>query len=269
MSKLLFEHLEEVREEIRRARHLLLGLDFDGTLAPIVPHPSEAQMPEETHSVLRLLASEPDTTVAIVSGRALSDLVPRTGVDAIFAGNHGLEISGRGFEFRHAKAAGLQNTLHQICVHIGEQLAEIPGSLVEDKGLTATVHLRNVPESARAGIGSIVECATRSHLKNFELRPGKMTIEILPRVSWNKGAGMLWLRDQLKKKLARKEKTGGLSVCYIGDDVTDEDVFRATDGITVHVGSDRPTAARFTVGDPDGVAAFLQWLVTEAKSPVI
>jgi trehalose 6-phosphate phosphatase len=268
VSTLLFEHLAEVREEIRTARHLLLGLDFDGTLAPIVPHPADARMPEDTRLIVEALTARSDTTVAVVSGRALADLAPRTGVDAIFAGNHGLEISGRGFEFRHPKAASLQRTLHEICERIRDRLMEIPGSLVEDKGLTATVHLRNVPDSAGDQVRASVECETRSHTREFELRPGKMTLEILPRVSWNKGAGMLWLRDQLKRKLARREKATGLAVCYIGDDVTDEDVFRAMHGITVHVGSGRPTAARFSVDDPCEVTEFLKWLIADS-SPAI
>jgi trehalose 6-phosphate phosphatase len=265
LSEPLFEHLAEVREEIRTARHLLLGLDFDGTLAPIVPHPPDALMPEDTRAAVEALAARSDTSVAVVSGRALADLAPRMGLEAIFAGNHGLEISGKGFEFRHPKAEALQRSLHEICELIRERLREIPGSLVEDKGLTATVHLRNVPDSARGQIHSTVECKTRAHSKEFELRAGKMTIEILPRVSWNKGAGMLWLRDQLKKKISRTAKTSGLAVCYIGDDVTDEDVFRAMHGITVHVGAGRQTAARFRVDDPSEVTEFLKWLITDSS----
>ena len=268
MSRFLFDHLAEIREEIRSARHLLLGLDFDGTLAPIVAHPALAQMPEETRSVVASLASRANTTVAVVSGRALIDLAARTGVDAIFAGNHGLEISGRGFEFRHPKAEALKVILDQICNDLSERMDEIPGSLVENKGLTATVHFRNVTDSRRDQVAAIVSEVAGSCADKFELRSGKMTIEILPRVSWNKGAGMLWLRDRLKRRLAREDRTGGLLVCYIGDDVTDEDVFRATRGITVHVGCGGPTAARFTVRDPGEVAEFLQWLNIETQDSV-
>src|SRR5580658_1893191 len=85
LTRPLFEHLAEVAGEIGAARHLLLGLDFDGTLAPIVSHPEGAVMPEPTRSILRRLAARPDMTVAIVSGRAMPDLARRMDLDVILA----------------------------------------------------------------------------------------------------------------------------------------------------------------------------------------
>jgi trehalose 6-phosphate phosphatase len=86
-------------EVLRQARDdaggLLVGLDFDGTLAPIVPIPDDAQMPEHTRSIIERLASRSDTRVAIVSGRGLADLRSRVPLaNVYFAGNHGLEIEG-------------------------------------------------------------------------------------------------------------------------------------------------------------------------------
>jgi len=87
--------LAEIRERVREAVALSLFLDFDGTLAPIVNDPGDARLAPGVRKRLEALAARNDTLVAIVSGRALADLRPRVGIaSAIYAGNHGLEISG-------------------------------------------------------------------------------------------------------------------------------------------------------------------------------
>ena len=82
----------------RRAHgRLLLALDFDGTLAPIVPHPEDATILPAAGHALRRLADRDDTMVAIVSGRGLDDVRARVREDGVFfAGNHGFEIEGPG-----------------------------------------------------------------------------------------------------------------------------------------------------------------------------
>jgi trehalose 6-phosphate phosphatase len=241
-------------------RHLLLGLDFDGTLAPIVPHPEDAQISQNTSAALEPLTSRQDVTVALVSGRALADLKTRINLDAIFAGNHGLEISGLGCDFLHPEAAAAQSDLQQLCDEIKARLAGIRGTLVEDKGLTAAVHTRNVADRDRNRVATVVSVVVSPHRHKFELREGKEIIEIRPRITWNKGAAMAWLRTRLEESLSKSKVSGKFSVCYIGDDATDEDVFKIIAGITIRVGTDCSTAARFMVNGPDEVTAFLYWL---------
>jgi trehalose 6-phosphate phosphatase len=261
-QRLLFDHLPEIAQEISAARHLLLGLDFDGTLAPIVPHPEDAEIPPYTSTALEFLTSRPDVTVALISGRALADLKTRINLDAIFAGNHGLEISGRGFDFHHPEAAAAQSDLHQICDEIKTRLTGIRGTLVEDKGLTATVHTRNVADRDQYQVVAVVSAVVNTRRDKFDLREGKKTIEILPHTAWNKGAAMAWLRTRLEESRSKPGNSGELSVCYVGDDATDEDVFNIIDGITIRVGVDSSTAARFMVNDPEEVTAFLYWLLS-------
>jgi trehalose 6-phosphate phosphatase len=255
MAQPLFQQLKTVHRELRAARHVLLGLDFDGTLAPLVSQPGDARIPDDTRAVLEPLASMPGVTLAIISGRALSDVIARTGIDAIYAGNHGFEIRGQGFEFHHPRIPEWQQGIHRLCLDIRQHLAAVPGALVEDKGITATVHFRNVAESETEKLHSIVRNLAATYETEFELRDGKKSIEIRPRVSWNKGSAVLWLRDRLTQSGREQPVT-----CYIGDDETDEDVFRAVEGITIRVGSSSPTAARFYVNDPEEVKAFLIWL---------
>jgi trehalose 6-phosphate phosphatase len=124
---------------------MLVGLDFDGTLAPIVPHPDDAALPEATREVLAALARRADTRVALVSGRSLADLRQRVDVaDAHYAGNHGMEIDGPGVERLHPGAAAARTVLTEVARDLSGHLADVDGVVVEDKGLTLSMHYRRV-----------------------------------------------------------------------------------------------------------------------------
>ena len=258
MAEPLLERLPEVASEIGAASHLLLCLDFDGTLAPIVPNPADARMPGETRAALGQLMSQPGVTVAVVSGRAAGNLQILVGLNVILAGNHGLEIINSNTCWRHPIAAGLQPVLHEICGELVAGVAEIRGVLVEDKGLTASLHYRNAASADVPLISEALTTVVAPHDDCFFVRNGKKVFEILPRVRWDKGSAVLRILECLRKT-CRSE----LTVCYIGDDTTDEHAFRQLPGaITVRVGKNCPTIARFRVRDPVSVARFLHWLRT-------
>jgi trehalose 6-phosphate phosphatase len=256
MTEPLLDRLPEVAGEIGGASHFLLCLDFDGTLAPIVPDPADAHMPGETRAVLEQLASQPGVTAAIVSGRAAGDLQARVGRNVILAGNHGLEIIEGNTRWRHPAAERLQPLLHEICGELVARAGEIPGALIEDKGLTASFHYRNVASSDVPLISEILNAVVSQYNDSFFVRSGNKIYEIVPRVQWDKGSAILRILEHL-----RKTYRGEIAVCYIGDDTTDECAFRQLPGaITVRVGEDSPTAARFRVPDPAHVTTFLHWV---------
>src|SRR5258706_4856935 len=93
---------------------LLLLLDFDGTLSPIVKNPRRASLPQATRRVLTDLARRPGVAVAIVSGRRIEDLRALVGLPVIYAGNHGLRIEGPGFRFLAPGAGDNLAELHQL-----------------------------------------------------------------------------------------------------------------------------------------------------------
>lgn len=263
MAEPLFGRLAEVAAEIRAAPHFLLCLDFDGTLAPIVPLPADAVIPHATRAILEALACRPDMTLAVVSGRELRDLQSRVGLDLILAGNHGLEIREDGVDVRHPQAAKWQSTVHEMCGELHSAIHEIRGALVEDKGLSASVHYRNVAEVDVEKVSELVRAVVEPNLNHFRIRHGKKVLEILPRVHWNKGSAILWIQERL-----RREKRQEISVCYIGDDATDEAAFREmTSGITVRVGN-CPTGARFSVRNTREVYEFLRWLSSLETRPL-
>src|SRR5450432_2088117 len=121
--------LAKIRERLRGGCPLSLFLDFDGTLAPIVNDPGDACLGPDVRRILEALAARDDTLVAVISGRALADLRPRVGIaNAIYAGNHGLEISGpeiggKPVCFVEPCALARREPLRQICDNLTAALA--------------------------------------------------------------------------------------------------------------------------------------------------
>lgn len=254
----LMDNLPEISRRIDRAGHILLGLDFDGTLAPICSHPEDAFLAEPVREVLARLARLPRVTVMIVSGRGLADVASRVGLpQLLYAGNHGMEIQGHRFDFLEPTAAALIDRLQEITSRLEAQLSEVPGALVEPKRLTASVHYRNVAPELWDVIEGLVREALEPDPDRFVLSSGNRVWEIRPSVDWHKGQALDWTLRHIGG-----EPPGLLF--YLGDDRTDEDAFeRFPDEITVKIGDrSAPTAARFQLPDPAAVRSFLEWLAS-------
>ena len=243
----------KIQERVRDAGFLSLFLDFDGTLTPIVADPAEARLDPRVRGTLQSQAVRDDTLLAFVSGRALDDLRPRVGIErAVYAGNHGLEITGRNVAFVEPSALAKRELLNQIVDQLTAALRHIPGALVENKNLTASVHYRRAARHA-AAITEIVQAALAPHVSFFRLNRGKMVLEIVPLTSCDKGSAVSWINAQLGM--------AGAPSIYIGDDRTDEDAFSHLRGeITIQVGRNKKTSARYFVADPTEVHSFLEWL---------
>lgn len=252
MARPLFEHLDELRARVGPAPLILLFLDFDGTLAPIVKSPGLAALPAETRDVLAGLVARDEFEIVVISGRALDDVRRRVDMEGVTcAGNHGLEISGRGLSYVEPVSRARQPALAALAQELETKLHAIRGVEIEDKGLSASIHFRQAPE-AQSEVRRIVENALAAN-DLFCLREGKMILEILPCVPWRKDAAVTWIRRM-------PGFDHGLPI-GIGDDGTDEDVFSATaDGISVRVGETANTTARYFVRDTDDVRSFLVWL---------
>lgn len=258
---LLNEGLAEIQPAVTQAAHLSVFLDFDGTLASIVDDPSKAELDRGARRLLKDVASRTDVMVAVISGRALSDLQTRVGLkQLVYAGNHGLEICGPGLRFVEPFAAARQQLLARISSCLKETLSGIPGVRVEYKGLTTSVHYRQAPPANARDIERIVEVVVAPSVSPFFLDAGQMVLEIMPRNEWHKGAAVCWINS-------RTAGRGALSI-YIGAERTSETAFRQlSDGITVCVGEALWTSARFYLPDPGGVREFLAWLIKNRHRP--
>ena len=249
-----------VSRQLANAGHVLLLLDYDGTLAPIAPRPDLATLPPAARQALLRLARRERYTLGLVSGRGLADLTEMVGLPGlIYAGNHGLEIRGQEPElnFIHPEAARLRPELAALLVGLGERLAGYDGVLVEGKGLTLSVHYRLTPEELRgavhAGFDAVVAPARAAG--RVRVTRGKEVLEVRPNVAWDKGRAIA--------RIAESFPAGTLAV-FFGDDLTDEDGFAAVhalEGISVFVGAARqPTQAQYRLDSPQEVAETLSLL---------
>lgn len=250
-TRSVFEELDAVRALVAARDCLAVLADFDGTLAPIADHPEAVSLPPLTRAYLARLARRfPRCLVAVVSGRGLPDLKERVGLQNImYVGNHGFELAGPGWASERREAREVRDLLSACCQALRQRLRGVRGALVEDKGLTASVHYRLVRRDQVEEVRQVVlEEVGRLPPGRLVIRRGKMVLEIRPAVDWHKGQAATWLLEHVVGKDWRDR----CAVLYAGDDRTDEDAFMtfADGGITVKVGTGPyPTAARYSVRD--------------------
>jgi trehalose-phosphatase len=254
MLKPLLQSLAEVDERIQTAGRVALFLDFDGTLTPIVDDPAAAHLSVGVRDTLRRIAGQDSVVTAVISGRAVEDVYVRIRLDGvIYGGNHGLEIFGRGLRFVEPEADARRGQLRRLTEAVAEELGHIAGVLVEDKGLTTSIHFRQAGERDVPAIENAVRSIVAAAGNLFRVTTGRKVFEIVPRTGWHKGAAAQWILAHLNDS--------ELLPIYLGDDNSDEDAFAVlADGVTVRVGGPPATCARYRVPGPAEVYQFLLWL---------
>ena len=237
-----------------------LFLDYDGTLTPIVERPELAELSEGMRGVLQRMAAL--CTLSVISGRDLQDVRARVGVRGIwYAGSHGFDIAGPGGAGHAPEAArAALPQLDEVEAELRERLQDVSGVLLERKRFGLAVHTRMVESGRENEVEAAVDQAL-VHRKLLRKGRGKKVFELLPDIDWDKGAALNWLRKALN--LGDETRT-----LYVGDDVTDEDAFRVLEdrgiGIVVTEAA-RPTAARYSLGNPRQVEQFLDALAVRLE----
>jgi trehalose-phosphatase len=254
-------------DEKLKAKHAFLFLDYDGTLIPIVATPQQAVIPRSTKTLLEKFSKNQKYKIAIISGRALKDIKEKVGLkNVIYVGNHGAEIEGPKIKFESPISPRCRAILEHIKTDLEKKLSSIKGTILEDKGLSLSVHFRLVDKSQIPQVKAIVhECAilylVRSKIK---IKSGKMVLEIRLPLEWDKGKVVLWLLA--RQKFAISEKS--FIPIYIGDDKTDEDAFKAlkNKGLTIFVGEPKPSHARYYLKNSREVTQFLERILDLKKA---
>jgi len=259
-TRWLRDYLGEIADRVIPRARLAVVLDFDGTLAPIVSAPERAALPDRVRAALQRLVRMPHVTLAIVSGRGLDDIRARVGIDGlIYAGNHGLEMASSRWRWSHPEAERLRPRVAEAVRGLRTRVEAVPGAIVEDKGLTISVHFRQTPHPLVETVR--VSAYEEAERRGLVVRAGKRVYELRPPVTWDKGAAVRWMLD----REFGTDWPQRAAVIYAGDDRTDEDAFVALPdpAITVKVGPGiQPTAAAFAVRDVEEMVQFL-WTLAE------
>jgi len=250
-----FSHFPEISKKISLAKGLVIFLDFDGTLAELTSFPGNAKIKSDIKKNLQHQAQKKNITLAIVSGRALKDLKNKVGLkNIIYSGNHGLEweINNKLF------FTNLPHTFIQSIPKIKQQLRQLakqfPGAFIEDKKLTIAFHYRRVAAAKQKLVKALAKKILASAAKNktLEIIESKKTLDIRPQANWTKGHVVSHLHKLLGPK--------SLGI-YIGDDVTDEDAFKALkNGLSVRVGKKRKSSAKYFIKNVNQVPKLLSFI---------
>ncbi|KAG6531423.1 hypothetical protein ZIOFF_005229 [Zingiber officinale] len=228
-----------------KGKQIVMFLDYDGTLSPIVEDPDSAFMSNAMRKAVREVAR--DFPTAIVSGRCLDKVVDFVKLaELYYAGSHGMDIKGPE-KSRHAK----------VYKTLLDRTKSTPGVKVENNKFCASVHFRCVDEkvryhftSATSNWGSLID-QVRSVLKEYprlRLTQGRKVLEIRPTIKWDKGKALEFLLESL-----------GFANCkdvmpiYIGDDHTDEDAFKVGEGLL-------DPASRVEASTSEGSIESVDWI---------
>lgn len=259
----IFKNLDEIIDRIKAYTNVIVLFDYDGTLTPIVDIPEKAFLNNERRKILRELSKKKRFSIGIISGRALSDIKSRVSIDnIIYAGNHGLEIEGPSLAFIHPLTDEVKSTIRIINAVLNKTMGAIKGTIVEDKGLTLSVHYRQVKDDKKQNeVKTVFEKVTgvANMLGKINITSGKKIYEVRPPINWHKGKAV-----ELIIKDYQKGKQNPL-VIYAGDDLTDEDAFKALkkfEGISIYIGAVNPeSSADYYLKSPDELYKFIEKLL--------
>ncbi|NGP52653.1 trehalose-phosphatase [Thioalkalivibrio sp. XN8] len=237
-------------------RRWALFLDVDGTLVDIERHPDEVRAEPELRRSLATTARALDGALALVSGRSIAS------IDRIFAplclpaaGLHGLER--RDADGRVHYPAGYADRIAAARAELVGFVQSAPGLLLEDKGAALALHYRNAPALA-AECERHMALAEQAAGTDFHVQRGKMVLELKPS-GQDKGTAILAFLEEAP--------FAGRRPVFVGDDLTDEDGFRAVNaraGLSIRVGPPRDGSAAHIVATD--VAAVRDWLNASTES---
>ncbi|PSS36701.1 Trehalose-phosphate phosphatase [Actinidia chinensis var. chinensis] len=222
----------EMFEQITKAskgKQIVMFLDYDGTLSPIVEDPDRAFMSDAMRAAVRKLARYFPT--AIVSGRCRDKVYSFVRLaELYYAGSHGMDIKGpsKGSKYENGAhqavlfqpASEFVPMINEVYKALLEKTKSTPGAKVEHNKFCVSVHFRCVDEKKWSELALQVRSVLKVYPK-LRLTQGRKVLEIRPTIKWDKGKALEFLLESL-----------GFANCtdvfpvYIGDDRTDEDAFK-------------------------------------------
>ncbi|CAK0746343.1 putative trehalose-phosphate phosphatase [Gammaproteobacteria bacterium] len=238
---------------IENRRHWALFLDIDGTLIDIAQTPDSVIISATLPALLSVLRQALDGALALISGRALTD------IDRMFSGQ--FDAAGtHGIEWRHAGTT-IPNDRHRheaitnIVPLIEERAYHLPGLLIEKKSQSLALHYRQNPE-LKPDAWSLAEYAMRELGEDFRLLAGHSVVEIIA-ADADKGKA-------IERFMAIPPYIGRIPI-FAGDDVTDESGFQVInrmEGISIKIGNPPSLLAQFHISSPSELKVWLAAVAT-------
>ncbi|HEY8609556.1 MAG TPA: trehalose-phosphatase [Noviherbaspirillum sp.] len=230
---------------------LLCAFDFDGTLAPLVPVPDDAHLPDGIRD--RLLQLAECAPLAIITGRGIDDIRPRLGfAPAFLVGNHGLEGVPGWEQLTAAHADACRAWLDRL----RSSLPQIDdGLLLEDKRYSLSVHYREAADPLLAA--RRLEELFETLAPKPRVVAGKFVYNLLAEDRCHKGSALVRLM----------ECSGARHAIYVGDDVTDEDVFRMRHPaiLSIRIEHSAASSAQLYLPDPGDIVRLLDEIVARLR----
>ncbi len=250
MTPRLLDDWPAIAERVRAARSLALFLDFDGTLAPTVNTPGEAEIDRSARAALRALAANRKARVCVISGRRRADVLALVDIPCVkYLGVHGAERATPAVS--QPAADMVQEARHELT----RGLNGARGIAIEDKGIAFAVHYRNAGHREINDARQLLENIATAGQGSLKILRGDCVWEVLPREIGGKG--------ETARRLWQSQSPTSLPI-YVGNDATDEGAYRAlAEGLTAKVGAARSTHAHYLLKDTREVARFLERLREE------
>ncbi len=222
---------------------VLLAFDFDGTLAPLTADRERAFMTEASSKLFQAVCAR--FPCAVVSGRARADVLSRLdGASAQWVvGNHGIEPS--------PEEAKFERWAQQLRSEIEAELSGLPGVDIEDKRYSLSVHYLHAEDRRKAEEAILAVVRGREGVR---VGAGKNVVNLVPSSAPHKGDAILRLAQASDFE----------RVIYVGDDETDEDVFRSKFPfplLGIRVGHSSTSAASFYLSDQTHIDRLLAHLL--------
>ena len=257
--KYVFKDIQNIKDRLNKHNFVLL-LDFDLTLSPLVKNPNHAFLPKNTKDNLKKIVSK--IPVVIITGRKLSDIKKRVNLkNILYVGNHGLEHNLN----KKYEIIPLSISIKKALLETKKELIRIckiyPELVFEDKKYSLALGYRLIRKNKIHSLKSIFRKIQKDIERDslLEIRLNKKTFELLPKVKANKGTACLLALKITQNRLYKK-----LIPIYVGDGQTDEDAFVVLkkDGITIRVGKDNKSSAKWYLKNQKEVSLFLKWLLS-------
>jgi len=262
--KHLLQLWQDFSSAVKAAPHVLLLSDYDGTLTPIVGRPEDAILSPSVREKLTSLGQKPGFTIGIISGRSLEDTKSMAAIEGIYyAGNHGLEIEGPDIDYISPLAEKARETMRDLAGSLAIGLDSIDGVIVQDKGLSLSVHYRLVKPEHEDEVKEAFSKITAPLVDEGKIliTYGKKVLEVRPPIDWHKGKAV----ETIRREIMAAGKIERMLTIYMGDDQTDEDGFRSLsqpEGWSIYVGGANSTSvADYYLDSTEEVEMFLSWLM--------